>query len=61
LRRARDLACILPGRAGLKEHPELAFCDLLQIGGEAERGVVRMLVNTLVCTTLGVLLVWAAA
>jgi hypothetical protein len=41
--------------------PSNAFCDLLQIGGEAERGVVRMLVNTLVCTTLGVLLVWAAA
>lgn len=41
--------------------PSNALCDLLQVAGEAERGVVRMLVNTLFWTTMGVLFVWAVA
>jgi hypothetical protein len=41
--------------------PSNALCDVLHIGEEAERGVVRMLVNTLFWTTLGVILVWAVA
>jgi hypothetical protein len=32
---------------------------MLQVSGEAECGVVRMLINTLFWTTLGVILVWA--
>ncbi|MGH6828711.1 MAG: hypothetical protein ACREFW_07360 [Rhizomicrobium sp.] len=39
--------------------PSNLLCDLLHVAGEPERGVVRMLLNTLVCTTLGVLTVWA--
>ena len=39
-------------------YPSNRFCDALRISGEAERGVVRMLVNTLFWTTLGVFVVW---
>lgn len=41
--------------------PSNALCDLLHVDEEAERGVVRMLVNTLFWTTLGVILVWSVA
>lgn len=41
--------------------PSNALCDVLHVAGEAERGVVRMLINTLFWTTLGVLVVWAVA
>jgi len=38
--------------------PSNVLCDLLHVTGEAERGVVRMLINTLFWTTLGVTVVW---
>lgn len=41
-------------------YPSNVICDILDVAGEPERGVVRMLVNTLFCTTLGVLVVWLA-
>jgi hypothetical protein len=39
-------------------YPSNWLCDALHIAGEAERGVVRMLINALFCTTLGVIAVW---
>lgn len=42
-------------------YPSNRLCDALHVSGEAERGVVRMLVNTLFCTTLGVVVVWLAS
>ena len=39
-------------------YPSNRLCDALHIAGEAERGVVRMLINTLFWTTLGVTVVW---
>lgn len=45
----------------LMMYPSNALCDVLQVAGEAERGVVRMLINTLFWTTLGVLVVWLTA
>ena len=39
-------------------YPSNRLCDALRIAGEAERGVVRMLINTLFWTTAGVLAVW---
>jgi hypothetical protein len=42
-------------------YPSNRLCDLLHVSGEAERGVVRMLINTLFWTTLGVILVWAVS
>jgi hypothetical protein len=42
-------------------YPSNRFCDFLHISGEAERGVVRMLINTLFWTTLGVVVVWLAS
>ncbi|HKD46987.1 MAG TPA: hypothetical protein VKB67_04835 [Rhizomicrobium sp.] len=39
-------------------YPSNVLCDKLHVSGEAERGVVRMLINTLFWTTLGVILVW---
>lgn len=42
-------------------YPSNRLCDLLRISGEAERGVVRMLINTLFWTTLGVFVVWAVS
>lgn len=42
-------------------YPSNVICDMLGVSGEPERGVVRMLVNTLFWTTLGVLVVWLAA
>jgi hypothetical protein len=42
-------------------YPSNRICDALHMKSEAERGVVRMLVNTLFWTTLGVLAVWIAA
>ena len=38
--------------------PSNILCDWLNVSGEAERGVVRMLINTLFWTTLGVTVVW---
>lgn len=38
--------------------PSNILCDVLHVSGEAERGVVRMLINTLFWTTLGVIVVW---
>lgn len=37
-------------------YPSNAFRDVLQLTGEAERGVVRMLINALFWTRLGVLI-----
>ena len=45
----------------LMMYPSNAVCDMLGVAGEPERGVVRMLVNTLFWTTLGVLVVWLVA
>lgn len=45
----------------LMMYPSNALCDALQVAGEAERGVVRMLINTLFWTTAGVLVVWVMA
>jgi hypothetical protein len=42
-------------------YPSNRLCDMLHVSGEAERGVVRMLINTLFWTTLGVILVWAVS
>jgi hypothetical protein len=42
-------------------YPSNRLCDVLHVSGEAERGVVRMLVNTLFWTTLGVIVVWLAS
>ena len=42
-------------------YPSNRLCDLMHISGEAERGVVRMLINTLFWTTLGVFAVWYAS
>jgi hypothetical protein len=42
-------------------YPSNRLCDVLHITGEAERGVVRMLINTLFWTTLGVFVVWFAS
>jgi hypothetical protein len=42
-------------------YPSNQLCDMLHVTGEAERGVVRMLVNTRFWTTLGVILVWAVS
>ena len=42
-------------------YPPNPLCDMLHVSGEAERGVVRMLINTLFWNTLGVILVWAAS
>lgn len=42
-------------------YPSNRLCDALRIAGEPERGVVRMLVNTLFWTTLGVIVVWVAS
>jgi hypothetical protein len=39
-------------------YPSNRLCDMLHISGEAERGVVRMLINALFWTTAGVILVW---
>ena len=39
-------------------YPSNRLCDAMHIAGEAERGVVRMLINTLFWTTLGVTVVW---
>lgn len=39
-------------------YPSNRFCDAVGISSEAERGVVRMLLNTLFWTTLGVVVVW---
>jgi len=39
-------------------YPSNRLCDALHVSGEAERGVVRMLVNTLFWTMLGVIVVW---
>jgi len=39
-------------------YPSNRFCDVMHVSGEAERGVVRMLINTLFWTTLGVTVVW---
>ena len=39
-------------------YPSNRLCDALRISSEAERGVVRMLINTLFWTTLGVVMVW---
>jgi hypothetical protein len=41
--------------------PSNALCDFLHVAGEAERGVVRMLANTLFWTGMGVLLVWVVS
>lgn len=46
---------------GMLMYPSNAICNMLGVSGEHERGVVRMLVNTLFWTTLGVLVVWVAA
>jgi hypothetical protein len=42
-------------------YPSNVLCDILHVSGEAERGVVRMLINTLFWTTLGVTVVWLAS
>jgi len=42
-------------------YPSNRLCDALRISGEAERGVVRMLINTLFWTTMGVIVVWVAS
>lgn len=42
-------------------YPSNVVCNALHISGEAERGVVRMLVNALFWTALGVLVVWAVS
>jgi hypothetical protein len=42
-------------------YPSNRLCDMLQVSGEAERGVVSMLINTLFWTTLGVILVRAVS
>jgi hypothetical protein len=42
-------------------YPSNVFCDALRISGEHERGVVRMLINTLFWATLGVFVVWVAS
>jgi hypothetical protein len=42
-------------------YPSNLLCDLLQVSGEAERGVMRMLINTFFWTTLAVLAVWIIA
>jgi hypothetical protein len=49
------------GFARAVPHPSNRVCDALRISGEAERGVVRMLLNTLFWTTLGVVVVWLAS
>lgn len=41
--------------------PSNILCDWLHVSGEAERGVVRMLINTLFWTSLGVIVVWLAS
>lgn len=33
--------------------PSNAICDLFRVEGEHERGMIRMLVNTLIWTTIG--------
>jgi len=38
--------------------PANKICDRLSLTDENERGVVRMLVNTLFWTTIGVFVVW---
>lgn len=39
-------------------YPANAACDALDLADENERGVVRMLVNALIWTTLGVTVVF---
>lgn len=39
-------------------YPSNFLCDVLRVSSEPERGVVRMLVNTLFWTMLGVFVVW---
>jgi len=48
----------MPKLYAVLAYPSNRLCDVLEIAGEAERGVVRMLINTLFWTTLGVLVVW---
>jgi hypothetical protein len=38
--------------------PANMLCDRLELADENERGVVRMLVNALLWTTVGVFVVW---
>src|SRR5215469_1754822 len=49
---------LMPNIYAALMRPSNILCDWLQVSGEAERGVVRMLINTLFWTTLGVILVW---
>jgi hypothetical protein len=42
-------------------YPSNVLCNVFHIAGEPERGVVRMLINTLLLTTLGVIVVWVVS